>query len=297
MIQSHSEKFRVEVTGKEAGWNCSVTLSASMEELVGSAHFNPSEINRTKASTLEVTVLRDAEPGYHKISVTAQVSGGASCSLGEALPADIFLEVIGFSVMIFPKNLTVQAGTSEAFEVNVARHGFTGKIMLRIMKHTTNGISLELRCTEHRPQPTSRFECTPCCASELLVRVNSDTPNGTYPVLIDGMTIIFGERITRSGEALLNVVQACAASEVHQSPAWLPEIFPVLIIGLLFGASALVADIRSTVPVRSLVPSPAAPSPPRTQARSPLCPRCRHSNRAGSKFCTRCGETLPRPQE
>lgn len=47
-------------------------------------------------------------------------------------------------------------------------------------------------------------------------------------------------------------------------------------------------------PVASLPRAPVPPSSPRPQPReqTAFCPRCAHANRAGAKFCARCGQAL-----
>jgi hypothetical protein len=76
----------------------------------------------------------------------------------------------------------------------------------------------------------------------------------------------------------------------------------LLLFALILGRSTFAEPVRCVVPMRRPRQASAARAPakaaalhvPGPQVRQPssFCPRCAHANRAGARFCARCGQTL-----
>jgi hypothetical protein len=244
---------------------------------------------------LEVHIPPDAEPGYYQISIAALVTEGGSCPFSGRATAQALFEVTGFSVRVWPRSVEVRAGDNATFAVVVAHHGRDRFPVRLSVIGLPQGIESRFDGILNGPPRSPPFianltlsvDTTVAARSYELEVVGSwDGPRGEVKEVKDRVTLTVTPSVT------LTVTASGVSSEPNESlRLWLAWAL-VVVVGLAFGLLALVVDMRSTVRVRSVVPSPVVSAPPRAQTLSSVCPRCKRSSRAGAKFCTHCGGPL-----
>ena len=158
------------------GFNSSISLSASGQPTGVTVSFNPQNIPAPGAgnSTMTITVLRLATPGAYPITVTGN-GGGIKHNVTVTLTV---LAVPDFELLAFPGLVTINQGGHGTSSISSTISGtFDSSVSLSV-SGAPSGTTATLNPTT-LPAPGSG-------TSTLTMIVGSNTPTGTYNILVTG---------------------------------------------------------------------------------------------------------------
>jgi len=274
-------------------WNCSITLKGQAPDLP-SLNIEAKHVIGPYTLPILLSVPPIPEPTedtreYH-ILVTATVTDESGlCSLGESHDASTVLEVSpapGFRLILPQQNPIVMAGSDAMFVILIQPVAGFSQVVSLSVSDNEHGITANM--TRERVDLGGK----PPYYSVLSVHVDNSTAGGIRSLEVRAeSTGPGGNPIGDRCRVTLDVRVPCGSCQ--GGPRGNELLLPsVVVVGLLFGAFGLLVDLRSTVRVRSVVPSSVVSAPPRAQTLPHACPRCKRSSRVGAKFCTHCGGPL-----